>query len=96
MSVGEASLYGWRWQQARLRFLCTHPLCVMCAELGRVEAANVVDHAIPHKGDPGLFWDERNWQALCKACHDSRKQMLESGDKIPPHASWNHRGECER
>jgi 5-methylcytosine-specific restriction protein A len=25
----------------------------------------VVDHIRPHMGDPALFWDEGNWQALC-------------------------------
>ncbi|WP_295219971.1 HNH endonuclease signature motif containing protein, partial [Ruminococcus sp.] len=33
-------------------------------------AATVVDHIIPHRGDPHLMWDESNWQALCKSCHD--------------------------
>lgn len=37
----------------------------------------VVDHIRPHRGDPVLFWDENNWQALCKFCHDSRKQRVE-------------------
>lgn len=32
--------------------------------------ATVVDHIIPHRGNKDLFWDESNWQALCKKCHD--------------------------
>ena len=40
-------------------------------------AATVVDHIIPHKGDSDLFWDESNWQSLCKRCHDSFKQKEE-------------------
>ena len=35
-------------------------------------AAQVVDHIIPHRGDPSLMWDESNWQSLCKPCHDSK------------------------
>lgn len=34
--------------------------------------ATVVDHIVPHRGDDRLFWDEENWQALCKNCHDSK------------------------
>ena len=44
-----------------------HPLCVRC---GR--PAQVVDHIVPHRGREQLFWDESNWQALCKACHDRK------------------------
>jgi 5-methylcytosine-specific restriction protein A len=32
----------------------------------------VVDHIIPHRGDQYLFWDQENWQALCKDCHDRK------------------------
>ncbi len=38
--------------------------------------ANVVDHITPHRGDKKLFWDENNWQALCKHHHD-KKTMTE-------------------
>ena len=39
----------------------------MCDARGIVAAASVVDHVVPHKDDPVLFWDEANWQPLCKA-----------------------------
>ena len=32
----------------------------------------VVDHIIPHRGDQKLFWDQNNWQSLCKSCHDKK------------------------
>lgn len=35
-------------------------------------AATVVDHIIPHRGNEELFWDEDNWQGLCKRCHDRK------------------------
>ena len=35
-------------------------------------AATVVDHIIPAKGSPELFWDEANWQPLCKYHHDAK------------------------
>lgn len=66
--------YDSRWERLRLRYLQHHPLCVMCRAQGRVEAATVVDHKIPHRGDQKLFWDEANWQALCKPHHDATKQ----------------------
>jgi 5-methylcytosine-specific restriction enzyme A len=44
---------------------------------GKDVAATVVDHVVPHKGDLELFWDQSNWQGVCKACHDSSKKLQE-------------------
>jgi 5-methylcytosine-specific restriction protein A len=74
------SLYGYKWQQARLEHLRQHPLCVMCAAEDRVVVAMVVDHKIPHKGSLTLFWDKNNWQSLCKPHHDSHKQKQERAE----------------
>ena len=49
-----------------------HPLCVQCLKEGHAVTATVVDHIRPHRGDPVLFWDEKNWQSLCKPCHDKK------------------------
>ena len=68
--------YGSAWQKVRKKYLESHPLCVMCMTEGRYTRATVVDHIKPHRGDRELFWDQSNWQALCKACHD-RKTGLE-------------------
>lgn len=70
--------YGYRWQQARARHLRSQPLCVMCQAEGRVTAATVVDHIVPHRGDQSLFWRESNWQSLCAHHHSSTKQREES------------------
>lgn len=50
--------------------------------VGRPPAANspVVDHIVPHRGDPDLFWDEANLQAVSKAWHDREKQRQERAD----------------
>jgi 5-methylcytosine-specific restriction protein A len=64
--------YGPRWRRARAAYLARHPLCVRCREVGRLEPATVVDHVVPHRGDPVLFWGETNWAALCKRCHDRK------------------------
>lgn len=69
--------YGYKWQQARAQFLREHPLCVMCQAVGRVEAATVVDHITPHRGDQSLFWRRSNWQALCATHHSRDKQREE-------------------
>ena len=39
---------------------------------GKVVPAIVVDHIIPHRGNQRLFWDMKNWQPLCKDCHDRK------------------------
>lgn len=70
--------YGYRWQQASKAFLALHPECGACLSRGLRESATVVDHVTPHKGCERLFWDEANWQGLCKRCHD-RKTAAEDG-----------------
>ena len=64
--------YNYKWQQARTRFLAFHPLCAECERQGRTTAATVVDHIQPHRGDMRLFWDVKNWQALCERCHNEK------------------------
>lgn len=76
-----------RWRRLRRRFLQENPLCVECKKVGRLTAATVVDHIIPHKGDEKLFWDEDNLQALCKSCHD-RKTAAEG--------RWGEKGRVYR
>lgn len=92
-------LYGRRWSSARLNHLDLNPWCVMCTALGRLTRASVVDHKTPHRGDEALFWDENNWQSLCKLCHDGAKQSQEksghlrgsdaSGAPVDPAHHWN-------
>ena len=62
--------YGSKWQRLSKVYLRKHPLCVKCLAQGRYTTATVVDHITPHRNDPVLMWDESNWQALCKPCHD--------------------------
>ena len=64
--------YDARWQKARKRFLSQHPLCVRCLAEGKYVQATVVDHIVPHRGNMNIFWDESNWQALCKHHHDQK------------------------
>ena len=64
--------YDAKWRRARKRFLQRHPLCANCLSQGVLTPATVVDHIVPHRGDRALFWDEKNWQPLCKSCHDRK------------------------
>ena len=64
--------YNSRWRAARKRFLKANPLCAYCLLQNRMIEAVVVDHIEPHRGDPTLFWNESNWQPLCKKCHDTK------------------------
>ena len=64
--------YGARWRRARAAYLACHPLCRHCGAQGRLEPATVVDHVVPHRGDPRRFWDEANWAPACKRCHDRK------------------------
>ncbi|CAH0435486.1 HNH endonuclease [Clostridium neonatale] len=68
--------YDSRWRAARNRFLKVNPLCVKCRKEDKLTKATVVDHIKPHRGDKNLFWDQSNWQSLCKTCHD-KKTMSE-------------------
>jgi 5-methylcytosine-specific restriction enzyme A len=97
----KSQLYGRRWQNKRARFLRDNPLCVMCRREGHIVEATVVDHIRPHRGDEALFWDESNWQPLCKQHHDSTKQREEkhgqkfgtdiNGRPLNPLHPWNKR-----
>ena len=69
----------WRWRSKA--FIAAHPFCKMCEDEGRLTAAQVVDHIIPHRGDMKLFWDiEKNWQPLCATHHNSTKQRAENAE----------------
>jgi len=71
--------YSNAWLRASAGFLRTHPLCRLCEQDGRVTAAKVTDHIVPHKMDMSLFWDTSNWQPLCKACHDAKTAREDGG-----------------
>lgn len=91
-----------RWRRRRAAFLQEHPLCRFCEAAGRATLATVVHHEQPHKGDETLFFDEDNWAALCKPCHDGAAVELENtgrlrgcdihGRPLDPAHKWNRDG----
>jgi 5-methylcytosine-specific restriction protein A len=75
--------YDARWRKARESFLADHPLCEPCEAAGLTVEATVVDHRIPHRGDPVLFWTRSNWAPMCGPCH-GRKSAGEAGVSWAP------------
>lgn len=65
------------WHKLRAWRLRTEPLCRLCAAIGRIVPATIVDHVKPHKGNRQRFFNPDNTQSLCKACHDRHKQAQE-------------------
>jgi 5-methylcytosine-specific restriction endonuclease McrA/shikimate kinase len=72
------------WVRASKAFLAKYPLCRRCSEKGVVQVAQVTDHISPHKGDMALFWDETNWQPLCKRCHDFKTAREDGPAQVRP------------
>lgn len=58
-----------RWRRRSKAQLHAEPLCRRCQAQGRITPATVANHTVPHKGDPGLFW-EGELESSCKPCHD--------------------------
>lgn len=68
-------------------------MCRACLAEGRLVAAECVDHIVPHKGNSLLFWDKRNWQPLCNACHSHKTASSDGGFgniTPPPHTEVTH------
>ncbi|MET3924590.1 HNH endonuclease [Devosia sp. 2618] len=82
----DATVRGWyksaRWQALRQEVLARD--LYTCQQTGVILLGStntpdspVVDHIKQHHGDPELFWDVNNLQAVTKAWHDSEKQRQE-------------------
>lgn len=91
-----------RWIARRRDQLARHPLCAFClAHDGRVTAATVADHVVPHRGSAQSFF-EGELQSLCAPCHSARKQQIETtgfmrgfaldGSPLDPAHPWNQTG----
>jgi 5-methylcytosine-specific restriction protein A len=78
---------GWyglkRWKHLRWSVLVRDGFtCRKCGRLEHDTSKLVADHRRPHRGDPVLFWDERNLQTLCSPCHSGEKQREEARDGV--------------
>lgn len=66
--------YDRTWEKFRAGFLQEHPLCEYCLADGRVEPTVIVDHDLPHRGDPDLFWDN-TFTGLCRPHHAEKSRV---------------------
>ena len=66
-SKKHAFYYTQAWKDARAAYRAKHPICEICGKAKSV----IVDHIVEltDGGDP---FDERNFQALCIACHNKK------------------------
>lgn len=63
------------WRDLRLQVI-TEQLNA-CAQCGQVQLRLEVDHIVKHEGNPGLFWNRSNLQALCSTCHTRKTRRGE-------------------
>lgn len=63
-----------RYLKRRQVFLSLNPWCTRCGTV-----ATELDHIVPHKGSTTRFFDEKNWQGLCKRCHDNKTSSEDGG-----------------
>ncbi len=67
-TIKKRQLYGSRrWIKGRDKFLYGNPTCVRCG--GK---SQIVDHKMLHSGNEDIFWNEDNWQAMCRSCHGKK------------------------
>lgn len=66
--------YDKRWERESKAFLSQprNRLCRECIKIKTIKLATVVDHIVPHRGNPELFWNVGNWQGLCVTCHNKK------------------------
>ena len=83
-----------RWKKLRLLVLQRDGyICrktgVLLAGTYPADDSPVVDHIVPHRGDPELFWNLDNLQSLSKKYHDSIKQAIERAGQVAAiHPKW--------
>ncbi len=67
------------WRRLSKSWLAENPLCVMCLANDKIVPAVVTDHIKPHKDNKDLFWDQSNFQSLCKHHHDQKTATRDGG-----------------
>src|SRR5262245_17975374 len=67
------TITGWELTKARRALFANDPLCVACAEQGRVSLATIRDHIIPLQ--EGGADEASNTQGLCRSCHAIKSEQ---------------------
>jgi hypothetical protein len=62
------------WEETSRLYLLQNPNCVKCLLEGSIIPAIVVDHIRLPEDNFDLFWDESNWQALCREHYDKKTE----------------------
>ena len=58
------------------------PTCHECTRQGAITPATFVDHRRPHGGNDAMFWDQSNWQPLCRRCSNMKTdQEIQAREK---------------
>ena len=80
-------------------YTCQRCGCLLVTHDRHHPRAAVVNHKIPHKGDPALFFDPDNTESVCKTDHDALIQREEKrgyvigadveGRPVDPAHPWN-------
>lgn len=79
-----------RYRRQRSAFLCEFPFCALCLAAGRHVGATDLDHVVPAVGSLDLFWDQSNWQGLCRECHsDKTRAEAKARRSDPVLDSWD-------
>ena len=86
-----------RYIKLRAAFIRMNPLCAECQRQRLTNLSEELDHIVPFTDAPQRFWDQTNWQALCRACHE-QKTGLENRSRFRSVASlrWGHFQEMEK
>lgn len=64
-----------RWRKVKRVFLSRpeNVFCRLCLDRdGTRTVAETIDHIVPPKGDPNLFWSESNFQPSCLRCNNRK------------------------
>jgi 5-methylcytosine-specific restriction protein A len=68
-----------RWFHLRRQVLLEQ--AYTCAQCGQVQHQLEIDHIQPHAGNPALFFNRHNLQALCPPCHGRKTRREEAKAK---------------
>lgn len=60
------------WQRLRRLKLDVEPMCEPCADVGRIEAANTVDHIVPISAGGHPFPAIDGLTSMCARCHSAK------------------------
>jgi 5-methylcytosine-specific restriction protein A len=79
----DAFLHTREWTKIRRAALTREPLCRHCKAIGRVVAAQSIDHIIVPNGDVTLQRSLDNLMPLCHSHHSTKTRNQAKGNNIP-------------